>query len=62
MEPSLAKMRESIITEFIGLMTTDVLNPLKNSIDQANANINRIEQEHLTKMTKNATKIDTANS
>ena len=60
LEQSQAKMREGIITEFRGLMTTEVLNPLKNSIDQANANINRIEQEHLAKITENATKIDTA--
>ena len=59
-EQSQRDMRESIITEFRGLVTTEVLSPLKNSIDEANNRIARLEQDHLTKITDNASKIENA--
>ena len=59
-EQSQRDMRESIITEFRGLVTTEVLSPLKNSIDEANNKIARLEQDHLTKITDNANKIENA--
>ena len=59
-ESSQNEMRSSIISEFKELMTTEVLNPLRTSIEEANSKIDRIEQDHNSKINANATKIDAA--
>ena len=53
-------MRESIINEFKGLMTTEVLHPLKTAINEANDKITRIEQDHQSKIAENAKNIENA--
>ena len=59
-ESSQNEMRGSIISEFKELMTTQVLNPLRTSIEEANSKIDRIEQDHNSKIKANANKIDAA--
>ena len=59
-ESSQNEMRSSIISEFKELMTTEVLNPLRTSIEEANSKIDRIEQDHNSKINANANKIDAA--
>ena len=59
-EHSQRNMRESMINEFKGLMTTEVLNPLKTSINEANDKITRLEQDHQSKIAENARNIENA--